>query len=163
MTKESFEKTIWHRLLKVVFLFVFIGGLIGIAVMAIYARPLGESYYEIKCNNGKIIKADLSPRFTLTGEWADHGNIRCAGDILSQANGDRKIENKPELTTVRLLYGYMSTTKYEQASVKEIIRWILIWALLNILLTFVLWFIVRLFNYISFGQSMFKKPKRLFD
>ena len=163
MTKENFEKTFWYRLLKVVFIFIFISGLIGISMFALSVKPTGPSFYEIECNNGKIIKADLSPGFTLTGEWADHGNIRCAGDSLSQINGGRRIDNKPSgLTTLRL-YGYTYSIKNESAPIKENIYWVLIWALISLLFTLVLWFVVRLFYYISFGESVFRKPKKLFD
>lgn len=159
MIKENFEKTIWHRLLKVLFVFLFLIVVVFILSNGLESRPLGSTYYEVKCANGKIIQADLNPNFKLSGEWVNHGNIRCSSTQLTLEQRRNYLSQPVDLLDI----GYTYSLKHHKAPTNETMQWILSGIIAFTLLTLFMWFIKRLFFYIAFGESMLRKPKKLFD
>lgn len=175
MTKENFEKTIWRRLLKVIFVFVFIVGLVYISSNGLDMIPLGQTYYEVRCTNGKIIESDLKPTFKLASERVDHGNIRCSSTQLSveqrktnTTSGYVPIADRLNNTDIsRILneqdLAYTYSTEHKKATAKTWVQWLTTGIIAFVVWILFLWFIKRLFYYIAFGESIFKKPKKLFD
>ncbi len=166
MTKERFEKTPWHRLLQVIFIGSFliaIGLTVGVFIANKPQKYINNDLSSITCISGeyKDNTYPLSKNRLYVNSWSDDldssGKIEakklCAYNKINIAFDTRYPD--PILNNYRLNKVYETISSWEQAFGYSVLY------AGGVILVF--WFVKRLIFFISFGESIFRKPKKLFD
>lgn len=167
MIKESFQKTAWYRLTQVIFIGLFLIA-IGFTIL-VFTENIPKTYIDDEKSSITCISGDyegnmysLRKNSIYTYSW-DSKDLSSTGKIdakkLCAYNKLNITYNtsypEPLLTNYRLNTVYKTDSSWEQAFGYSILY------AGGVILVF--WFIKRLVFFIAFGESIFRKPKKLFD
>ena len=164
MTKEQFQKSAWYRLLQVIFI-----GSFSFAIILTYGifdankpqKSISNEKSSITCisgeNTGKTYSIGKNGMYLLgSGEFLDSDNETarniCAYNKKYVPVADRLPGRLPNY---RIDIAYDTYSSWEEA-----FGYSTLYAL-GVIIGF--WLIKRLIFFIAFGESIFRKPNKLFD